>query len=150
MVENLATFYGEKICEIDDVSYHAFPTVEALAKVGVEEKLRKNGYGYRAKYISSSAQTIVSKGGDKWLNSLKEMDYESAKKELMSLMGIGAKVCKCQYLKKIKLVAFCVTLLKSLCLQLQAKKTVLYTYLCGSIVHGLLLLPAIFENALKK
>lgn len=92
MVENLARFYGEKIREVDGTEYFSFPKVDALAGPGVEEKLRANGYGYRAKYISMSAKSIVEKGGEDWLDSLKHMEYTSAKTELMSLMGIGAKV----------------------------------------------------------
>lgn len=92
MVENLARFYGKKICEIDGTEYFSFPKVDDLARPGVEAKLRANGYGYRAKYISASAKSIMEKGGESWLDSLKHMEYTKAKIELMSLMGIGAKV----------------------------------------------------------
>ncbi|KAF7267559.1 hypothetical protein GWI33_019228 [Rhynchophorus ferrugineus] len=95
MVEKLAQFYGEKICNIDDKSYYAFPNVNALAGNDIELKLRENGFGYRAKYISNSAAYIVSQGGQKWLDNLKLMTYDECKKNLMSLMGIGAKVADC-------------------------------------------------------
>lgn len=94
MVEKLAKFYGNKICEIDKIEYYSFPTVEALSVDGVENKLRENGFGYRAKYISDSAKAIVAAGGSKWLKELKEMDYKDAKNRLISLKGVGAKVKK--------------------------------------------------------
>ena len=51
MVEKLALHYGEKIAEVDGISYHSFPAVSALAGDGVEQNLRSLGFGYRAKYI---------------------------------------------------------------------------------------------------
>jgi len=95
MVDKLAQYYGDKICDINGTSYYTFPEVEKLADTGVEQKLRDNGFGYRAKYISNSAKLIVDGGGKQWLKELEEMKYEDAKKRLMSLMGIGAKVADC-------------------------------------------------------
>lgn len=92
MVEKLAQFYGSEICTLDEITYYSFPNIEALAEKGVEEKLRKNGFGYRAKYISKSAQHILKEGGDKWIEELKKMDYVNAKTTLMQLTGVGAKV----------------------------------------------------------
>lgn len=92
MVEKLAEYYGEKICDIDGVTYYSFPEVDKLAAGGVEQTLRNNGFGYRAKYISNSAKLIIEGGGNQWMEELKAMKYEDAKKRLISLMGIGAKV----------------------------------------------------------
>lgn len=92
LVEKLAEFYGEKICELDGIMYYSFPQVEKLAADGVEQKLRTNGFGYRAKYISQSAKTIAENGSDEWLDQLQKLDYAAAKKKLVGLMGIGAKV----------------------------------------------------------
>ena len=58
----------------------------------VEAKLRELGFGYRAKFISQSAKYIHEKCSSDWLNGLREIPYEEAKKELMKLMGVGAKV----------------------------------------------------------
>lgn len=92
MVEKLAKFYGEEICEVDGEKYYAFPKVNSLAQESVEEKLRTNGFGYRAKYISKTAEYIMDSGGEKWINNLQTLPYEEAKRELMLLTGIGAKV----------------------------------------------------------
>lgn len=92
MVEKLAIYYGEEICEVDGKIYHSFPTIDQLNVEGVEQKLKENGFGYRAKYISKTAQMIKENGGDDWVESLKKLSYADAKKELMKLTGIGAKV----------------------------------------------------------
>lgn len=93
MVEKLCLFYGEKISEIDETTYYDFPTVSALAADGVEAKLRKEGFGYRAKYLHQSAVKIIENGGETWLKKLQEVPYLEAKQQLMCLPGIGAKVC---------------------------------------------------------
>ncbi|XP_023021512.2 8-oxoguanine DNA glycosylase [Leptinotarsa decemlineata] len=95
MVEKLAKFYGKEICELNGEKYYSFPKVESLAQKSVEANLRTNGFGYRAKYISKSAELIVNEGGDQWVKCLLEMKYEEAKKTLMLLTGIGAKVADC-------------------------------------------------------
>ncbi|KAJ8925594.1 hypothetical protein NQ315_009434 [Exocentrus adspersus] len=95
MVEKLANYYGEEICELNGEKYYSFPKVELLAQESVEEKLRTNKFGYRAKYISKSAQHITNSGCEEWINKLETMPYESAKRELMLLTGIGAKVADC-------------------------------------------------------
>ncbi|XP_045460870.1 N-glycosylase/DNA lyase isoform X2 [Harmonia axyridis] len=95
MVEKLARFYGEKICEINGETYYSFPEVEDLVKPGVETKLRENGFGYRAKYISKTAEIIKEKGGNFWIENLNKMSYDEAKETLMTLTGIGAKVADC-------------------------------------------------------
>lgn len=92
MVNKLAKFYGKRICEIDGETYYAFPTVEQLTVPKVEEMLKANSFGYRAKYIANSAKKIADNGGTKWLEKLKELEYAEAKNMLMTLPGIGAKV----------------------------------------------------------
>ncbi|KAJ9477429.1 N-glycosylase/DNA lyase [Pseudozyma hubeiensis] len=47
------------------IAFHPFPPPEALAKPGVEEKLRELGFGYRAKYLARTAQMLCEQhGGD--------------------------------------------------------------------------------------
>lgn len=47
------------------IAFHPFPPPEALAKPGVEEKLRELGFGYRAKYLAKTAQMLCEKHGQK-------------------------------------------------------------------------------------
>lgn len=90
MVEKLARFYGDVIGVWDDRTYYNFPRVEAL--VGVEAKLRSEAFGYRAGYISATAQKIVDSGGVSWVEGLRGKDYEDARAQLQTLTGVGRKV----------------------------------------------------------
>jgi N-glycosylase/DNA lyase len=75
MVQNLCTHFSPPLLEhgyaappptvAEEVEqgevkivYHPFPSPEALAKPGVEEKLRELGFGYRAKYLAKTAQML--------------------------------------------------------------------------------------------
>ncbi|XP_076436312.1 N-glycosylase/DNA lyase-like [Babylonia areolata] len=95
MVGKLCIQYGQPIAEVDGRWYHSFPAVAALAEVGVEEKLRELGFGYRAKFIAKSAKYIMDNHGEEWVGSLRHCSYEEAKAELMKLCGVGAKVADC-------------------------------------------------------
>ncbi len=92
MVEKLCIHYGPKVAEIDGYAYHSFPTIEALAEDGVEQKLRELGFGYRAKYISQTAQYMERHHSVQWLHQLRNRPYDEAKQELIKLCGVGAKV----------------------------------------------------------
>lgn len=88
LVEKLCTNFGEKICEYDGKHYFAFPSLEALNKQeDIEAKLRELGFGYRAKYIGTSAKQIIEKGGLKWLQEIQSMDYADAHSQLLTLNG---------------------------------------------------------------
>lgn len=95
LVDKLTVLYGTHIADVDGVKYYNFPSVAKLAVKGVEETLRENSFGYRAKFIYKSAQEICEKGGLKWFAQLQAMDYKEAHLELMSLTGIGPKVSDC-------------------------------------------------------
>lgn len=101
MVEKLCLYYGQKIAEVDETTYYDFPTVSALAADGVEDKLRKEGFGYRAKYLHHSAVKIMEHGGELWLKQLQQLPYLEAKQQLMTLPGIGAKVCSTSCRQKL-------------------------------------------------
>lgn len=92
MVEKLCHTYGNYLLTYNDQAYHSFPPIEALADEKVESKLRTMGFGYRAKFIQQSAAKILQNGGRDWLLNLRTVTYPEAKKALMTLPGIGAKV----------------------------------------------------------
>ena len=92
MVEKLCQNYGSQLLTHEDVTYYAFPPIEALSDEKVESKLRTLGFGYRAKFIQQSAAKILKNGGRDWLMSLRKVTYPEAKTALMTLPGIGAKV----------------------------------------------------------
>lgn len=95
MVENLCTHYGQKVCDFQGKSYFAFPKLESLAQGEVEAKLRTLGFGYRAGYISKTAQQLLDKGGESFLHGLRVVSYDEARKELLQCTGIGPKVADC-------------------------------------------------------
>ncbi|KAG0209066.1 8-oxoguanine glycosylase ogg1 [Mortierella sp. NVP41] len=77
-------------------TFYGFPTIEALAQEGVEEMLRQLGFGYRAKYIATTARMIHEmENGEEWLHGLRKLPYEEAHTALLSLQGVGPKVADC-------------------------------------------------------
>ncbi|KAG0380211.1 8-oxoguanine glycosylase ogg1 [Mortierella sp. AD032] len=77
-------------------TFYEFPTVEALAQDGVEETLRQLGFGYRAKYIATTARMIRDmQNGKEWLHGLRKVAYDDAHAALLTLQGVGPKVADC-------------------------------------------------------
>lgn len=95
LVNKLCLEYGKFICNFEGIKFCSFPNLDSLASDGVEEDLRKQGFGYRAKFIAASAEKIQEYGGEKWLSGLREQPYVEAHKALCSLPGVGAKVADC-------------------------------------------------------
>lgn len=89
MVEKMCTLYGT---QIEGTTYYAFPNIEKLIGEKIEEDLKIAKFGYRAKFIQKTAEKIYEFGGNTWIEKLKNMDYDNAKKELMLLPGVGPKV----------------------------------------------------------
>lgn len=71
-----------------------FPRLDQIATVP-EQELREAGFGYRAKFVCGSSRLALEKGGEDWLESLRDKETECAINELMSLPGIGRKVAEC-------------------------------------------------------
>lgn len=84
-IEYLCTHYGAKIND-----YFAFPTLEQLKQVSVEE-FRQAGLGYRAEQMFHTVQTLK----DDDISKLKNLNTEQRFKFLISLKGIGEKVANC-------------------------------------------------------
>lgn len=91
IVERLCESFGEKIGEGD----YSFPSYEVLADKTVED-LAPLRSGFRAKYIIDAAQKV--KSGEVNLEILDKIDIEDARKELMKIKGVGAKVAECTLL----------------------------------------------------
>lgn len=90
IIERICAKYGSEIKD-GRGEFHAFPTAEQLARA-TEDELRELGCGYRAPYIAETAKAIAE-GFD--LESLKNTEYDEAKKTLMKLKGVGPKVADC-------------------------------------------------------
>ncbi|KAL0104246.1 hypothetical protein PUN28_017163 [Cardiocondyla obscurior] len=97
MVEKLCLLFGRKICSIEDKDYYDFPTIEVLKDKNVESILKREKFGYRAAYIVNAAERLSVLGGKDWLLKLerKNVLYQNAREQLMTLPGIGPKVADC-------------------------------------------------------
>ena len=91
-IENISREFGVRKTSSTGAEYYAFPTAEALA-LATEEQLRECNLGYRAKYVLDTARKVCF--GDISLNSLHDMTYKAARKELLGLYGVGEKVADC-------------------------------------------------------
>jgi N-glycosylase/DNA lyase len=72
--------------------FHALPTWAQLARVP-EGELRRCLLGFRARYISETAQFLAAHPG--WLEETEALPYAAAKERLCSLPGVGEKVADC-------------------------------------------------------
>jgi N-glycosylase/DNA lyase len=89
MCWNLGSF-GEPIAD----GLHAFPSVARIAAID-ESDLRSMGFGYRGATIPKAAGEIMSRGGEDWLEDLRQAAYPELHRELCSLTGIGPKLADC-------------------------------------------------------
>lgn len=87
IVDSMAAEFGSKTGDV-----YAFPTPRQLKDVTVEQYSRLK-MGFRAKYIYDAVEKINS--GLISVDKIKSMDYESAKKYLMQIKGVGPKVADC-------------------------------------------------------
>lgn len=91
-IQLLCERYGEKRVAANGIIYFCFPTPEALASVSLEG-LNGCGLGYRSKYIGQAASSVFH--GDIDLSKLHTLEYSEAKRELLKIYGVGAKVADC-------------------------------------------------------
>lgn len=91
IIERLSEKFGERKTSVYG-DFYAFPTSKTLANADIED-IRSCGTGYRDEYIKKTAIAFANDGfsGDN-LNNLSR--YE-ARKKLMTLYGVGAKVADC-------------------------------------------------------
>ena len=112
MIFNLSRTFGQKI-NFDGHEFYTFPDPNTLTKASLNE-LTNCGLGYRAERILKTSRRIANNEFD--LESLRELDYNNAKKKLLSkesghklLPGVGSKVADCVLLFSLdKLNAFAV------------------------------------------
>ena len=98
MIAGLSERFG-KCLILDNIEAYSFPTAEKLAAADIRS-LKKSGLGFRAAYIKDTAQKIASKKFD--LDELEDLNYDEAKKRLVSLKGVGDKVADCALLFSLK------------------------------------------------
>jgi len=91
MLLKLTSKFGEKTA-LEGLKLFTFPTPEKLAGT-TEASLATCGLGYRAKYVQNTSKRIFE--NDFELESLRQLPYEQAKKQLCRLAGVGPKVADC-------------------------------------------------------
>lgn len=92
IVARLCDCFGEPISSGNADLSCAFPTVERIAGL-TEKQLRDCRMGFRAPNLLAAARQIA--GGKLNLESLRVMNYQQARAELMTLRGVGAKIADC-------------------------------------------------------
>ncbi|XP_014471295.1 PREDICTED: N-glycosylase/DNA lyase [Dinoponera quadriceps] len=98
MIEKLCLLFGQKICSVGNKEYYDFPTIQSLKEKKIENILKREKFGYRARYIVNAAERLSMLGGKNWLLNLQRennVSYRTAREQLMTLPGIGPKVADC-------------------------------------------------------
>jgi N-glycosylase/DNA lyase len=103
MVNSISRCFGKKLT-LDGYDFYTFPKPSDLAKACPKD-LRSCGLGFRAERALETARLVDSREFP--LETLRNMDYMEAKRELLSLPGVGSKVADCVLLFSLeKLEAF--------------------------------------------
>ncbi len=90
-VKKLCEKYGDEI-EAEGKMYYSFPTAQRLKDVS-EDDFREIGVGYRAIYLKKCVEDILSGRIDE--KTLLNASTEKAREMLMTMHGVGDKVCDC-------------------------------------------------------
>jgi N-glycosylase/DNA lyase len=98
MIAGLSRGFGRRVALGDSVNY-TFPEASGIAKADIRA-LKALGLGFRAEYIKETASRIAAKEID--LDEVGDLNYEQAKKALVSLKGVGGKVADCVLLFSFK------------------------------------------------
>lgn len=88
IVERLCENFGER----NEQGGYSFPAAEKLASLSLDE-LSVIRAGFRHRYILDAASKVVS--GEVNLERCRELPFDEAKKELMTIVGVGEKVADC-------------------------------------------------------
>ena len=91
IVASLCSMYGKE-CILDGQTLYTFPTLEDMKDI-TEDDLAPLKAGYRAAYIKDAIDKLST--GEVNLDSVRQLPYKDAKKELMKIKGIGTKVADC-------------------------------------------------------
>ena len=102
-LKNLCKAFGNRKI-VDGKEFFLFPKPYDLANASISD-IKKCGVGYRAKAVKTASLSVLDGKID--FDFLKKTDYNTAKKELTKVFGIGNKVADCILLFSLeKLEAF--------------------------------------------
>ncbi len=82
------------VLSLADYSEGSFPKIEQMTEI-TEDALRSKGFGYRGATIPKVAQVLHSQGGESYLEELAKGTFQDARKELITLPGVGKKLADC-------------------------------------------------------
>ncbi len=103
MIFELSKQFGNRIF-LDGHEFFTFPPPNVYVNASLSE-LRKCQLGFRAERIQKAARTVTSGRID--FKTLKRLDYDKARNELLKIPGVGNKVADCVLLFSLeKLEAF--------------------------------------------
>jgi N-glycosylase/DNA lyase len=91
----IAREHGEPIQDRDGkVLTHAFPPAAAIAVLDPNSLAEKTGLEWRAGNLVKVARQVASRP-EGWLDEVAQLDYATARGELMRLEGVGPKIADC-------------------------------------------------------
>lgn len=93
-IETLASNFGRRICVLEDVCCYEFPEPAALAAQDGRTLAKVAGLGFRGEKMKCVAAQLLEKPPG-WLDSLAELSYHEAKRELVRMDCIGEKIADC-------------------------------------------------------
>ncbi len=88
IVDRLCENFGEKL----ESGEYSFPTAERLAKLSADD-LAPLRAGFRNRYILDAAVKVHT--GEVNLEECRTLPFDQAKKQLMTIVGVGEKVADC-------------------------------------------------------
>ena len=91
IIDRLCRTYGDKICD----GFYSFPSAERLSKLTAAD-FEALGTGYRAKYLERLSKAVAN--GEIDFEKIKALSLDDARKELLSIYGVGIKVANCALL----------------------------------------------------
>ncbi|KER23192.1 hypothetical protein T265_14692, partial [Opisthorchis viverrini] len=94
LLRDLCEMLGKPV-SCHGLKHWLFPSLEALAEPGLEEWLKKLGFGYRSKFIPAAARYVLQHGGVAYLHSLRSSSTADAREFLRRIPGVGNKVADC-------------------------------------------------------
>ena len=92
IVADISAKFGSYMGTYGGVDMYTFPTLEQLTNAS-EEDFKELKTGFRAPYIMDAIRRNMAGQFDE--NELKNMEYDSCIKELMTIKGVGEKVANC-------------------------------------------------------
>jgi N-glycosylase/DNA lyase len=103
-IRRLSERFGERVssdCYEQEygIRWHSFPDAYSLASTPIGS-IAECGASFRARYISSLAQRVVS--GEADLCEISELPYAQARDRLMELPGVGPKIAECVLLSSMR------------------------------------------------